>query len=334
MGEDIIKSHYETLGVAKNATHEEIKAAFRKLARQYHPDINKEPDAESKFKAITAANEILSDPQKRREYDAQQQGGFTTQFATHPHARRVQRHNTPASLRVELNWSEIFQNTRKKFSYQRVFGCDQCSATLCSQCQGSGIVIRTHQELHFLFQEQVRCHVCSGKGETFSPSCTQCRGAGQFISTHEVELELQRGSVLRGLLLDGLGNQENRTLPPGPLVVEVFPEPNSLYEFGNNHNLLYKCLVDPVQAILGGSIEVPLPEGGSLPWNLRKGCPGDHLEEIKGYGLPKNSDERGSLFVKIVYHMPEELTEDQEKALQAYLEASTQPKIQKEGKPS
>ena len=191
-------------------------------------------------------------------------------------------------------------------------------------------MIRTHQEQHFFFQEQVRCGVCSGSGEVSPANCEKCKGAGRYITTHEIELDLKVGSVLSGIMLDHLGNQENQSEAPGPLIVEIIPETHPDYEFGNNHNLLYKHCVDPVQAMLGDTIEIPLPEGGFLTQTLKRGCPEGHIEEVKGRGLPKNNkDDRGSLFVKIVYHMPDELTGEQEKALKAYLSASKKPKNKK-----
>jgi molecular chaperone DnaJ len=238
--------------------------------------------------------------------------------------------NTPVIMRVELEMSEVFQNVRKKVSYRRTFGCTACSPRLCEECHGSGMRVRIYQQGGFHVQEQSACPRCHGKGEMRDASCQRCRGAGRYQEPHEVEVDLKVGSALRGFVLEGLGNRESADQPPGALILEVVPRPHPDYEFGNNHNLLYKCHVDPVQAILGGAIEVPLPEGGTTTVNLIPGCPEGHLEEIKGYGLPKSVEERGSLYVKVVYQLPEALSSEQEAALRAYLDASAT-KIKKEG---
>ena len=225
--------------------------------------------------------------------------------------------------------SEVFENTRKKVAYQRVFGCAECSPQLCEECHGSGVHVRLFQQGQFHVQEQSACARCFGKGEMRDTSCKRCKGTGRFQQSHEVEIDLKVGSVFRGFALEGMGNQESADQPPAALIIEVIPKPHADYEFGNNHNLLYKFSIDPVQAILGGTIEVPLPEGGITTVNLNPGCPEGHLEEIKGYGLPKSIGERGSLYVKVVYQLPEALSSEQEAALRAYLDASATKK--KEG---
>lgn len=238
--------------------------------------------------------------------------------------------NTPVIMRVELGMDEVFKNVRKTVSYRRVFGCNTCSSRICEECHGSGVRIHTYQQEAFYFTEQSTCSRCRGKGEIRDSSCQLCKGSGRYEEPNEVDIDLNVGSVLRGFILEGLGNQESADQPPGPLIIEVTPKPHPNYEIGNNHNLLYKCNIDPVQAILGGAIEVPLPEGGTKTVSLNQGCPEGHLEEIKGYGLPKSVGERGSLYVKVAYQLPEALSAEQEAALRAYLDASAT-KIKKEG---
>jgi molecular chaperone DnaJ len=238
--------------------------------------------------------------------------------------------NTPVMVRVELEMSEVFQDTRKKVVYQRIVGCTECNSHFCEECHGSGIQVRLYQQGQFYVREQSACPRCYGKGEVRDASCGRCKGMGRYQQEHEVEIDFKVGSVFRGFILEGMGNQEAADQPPGALIIEVVPKPHADYEFGNNHHLLYKSFVDPVQAMLGGSIEVPLPEGGTTIVNLNPGCPEGHLEEIKGCGLPTSDGKRGSLYVKVVYKLPEALTSEQEAALRAYLKASATT-IKKEG---
>jgi len=204
------RDYYEILGVSKGASSDEIKAAFRKLARQYHPDVNKEADAEEKFKEINEAYGVLSDPQKRAQYDRFGRAGlgdlggmpdFATMdfgdifeeilggfgFSTGRRSRRSPRRGRDLQMSVTLTFEEAVFGVEKEIEFQRDETCSTCngsgaepgtSPTRCATCGGQGEVRQVRQTFLGQMVQTATCPSCNGRGETISSPCHTCRGAG------------------------------------------------------------------------------------------------------------------------------------------------------------
>jgi molecular chaperone DnaJ len=319
------------LGISENATQDEIKSAYRRLARENHPDVNpNNPEAEEKFKEIGEAYATLSDPDKRRQYDQKPEenfsfGGFNSFF-------RTEMPNSPVVIQVEMTMDELLRETKKNISYQRVFNCSSCKGEQCPECRGSGVKITTQKfdNFHF-YSQQSSCQRCFGRGEIRDQNCHQCHGKGKYLQNDSIEVVIPVGSALKALIIEGMGSRESQNQPPGPLILEIMPKISEQFAFAGNYNLLYNYDIDPVRAMLGGEISVPTPEGDMININLKPGVQHGHAEEIKGYGLPISVQDRGSIYVKFNYVAPNKLSDQQKASLQQYLDLSEN-KNKREGK--
>ena len=216
-----MQDHYEVLGLSKNASADEIKSAYRKLAKQYHPDVNKEPGAEEKFKQINEAYSVLTDPNKQPEPQ------FQSPFAGWNEANFVRRQsfNTPLNIRVNLNLEDLFIKQTKKIVYTRQRFCSQCqgeggkgSKNVCMSCMGSGQNKQTIQQAGFFFEQIFGpCQFCQGKGWKFDHICGGCHSVGLVQEPMQVDVDLDRGSIFNTVMRPDMGNYENPNNPPGKI---------------------------------------------------------------------------------------------------------------------
>src|SRR5512143_1547713 len=203
------QDYYDILGVGRNASEDDIRTAFRKLARQYHPDVNKEDGAEEKFKEINEAYGVLSDPEKRTRYDRfgreglGNMGGFhdyTTDisdifeeifggfgFSTGRRSRNSPRRGRDLQMQVMLTFEEAVFGVEKEIEFQRDESCSRCSGSgaepgtspvRCSTCNGQGEVRQVRQTFLGQMVQTTTCPTCNGRGETIASPCTTCRGSG------------------------------------------------------------------------------------------------------------------------------------------------------------
>lgn len=326
---------YEILGVNENASADEIKAAYRKLARENHPDVNKSPDAEEKFKQIGEAYSILTDPQKKARYEAEQHGSpfgnpFDMGFDFNPfggqHHHRME--NSPVSIRVSVSLAETFKNLKKNISFSRKVFCNKCNGngglgekTVCKTCNGSGNVIRQIQQGMFTQQFITSCQNCSGKGKTYTSSCNECNSSGLKTVHESIEVEITKGCVFNSKFIKNKGNQENKSMEPGPLIIEFELSDVGSFEFDRAGNVKLDYEIDPVVAILGQEVDVKLPEGGTTRIKLKEYTNNNQKFNIPGKGLYKDDNNRTDFVINVVYKVPKNLSKEQKEILKQYVDS-------------
>jgi molecular chaperone DnaJ len=345
--------YYETLGVSRDATLEEIKRAYRRLARQYHPDVNPgDKQAEEKFKAINEAYEVLSDPEKRRAYDlfgrAGVRGGTTEPdfgfgdfgnigdlfdlfFGTggaRTETPRAQRGND-LRVDVEVTLEEVASGAPKTIQYARFQTCTRCEGSgaepgetpsTCSTCRGSGRVRHTQHTLLGTISTVVTCPNCHGEGKVISRPCTQCRGEGRVRNVVErtirVPLGVEDGTAVQFL---GEGDSGRRGGDNGDLYVVFHVRPHDRFE-REGSNLHTKLTISFAQAALGATVKVRgLDEDIEL--EIPPGTQPGSVFRLSGKGLPNRRQGRGDLLVHVNIHVPTHLNEVQRGLLRQFAAA-------------
>lgn len=346
------RDYYELLGVSSNATPEEIKAAYRKMARKYHPDVNREDEnASEKFKEINDAYEVLSDPQKRSAYDAyghdafdptknmggygEGMGGFGDIFdllfgggGGGRRARSGPQRGADRELRMDINFEDAVFGLQKEIEVSRVENCEHCNGNgaepgtpikTCSACQGTGQA-RTVQSTPFGRFETVRpCTKCGGEGKTIEKPCGECKGTGKTRKTRRIEVRIpagiDSGSRLR---IQGEGEQGAKGGPPGDLFISISVRPHAIFK-RDGYTLITTVEIGFVQAALGSEIEIALLGGATHKLAIPEGTqPGDVIT-VKGKGIPYlHSHRQGDLKIIIKVTIPKKLTKKQKELLQAF----------------
>lgn len=337
------QDYYRTLGLARNASEEEIKTAFRKLALKYHPDRNPDnKESEAKFKEIGEAYEVLSKPDKRRIYDqfgaeglkgggGQGFGGFQgadlgdifgdifDNFFQGGGGGGRQRSRRGADLKytAELTLEEAFSGVKVPVSFERSELCDTCGGTgakpktgtkKCSTCRGAGRV----QYAQGFFSFSQTCPDCGGQGEVISSPCRDCGGSGKGrkkVTLHiKVPAGVGEGATLR---VAGAGDAGSRGGPGGDLYVQITFKHHPHFE-RDGADLIYTCGLSVDQAALGSSVEVPVIEGGKAPLEVPSGTQHGKLFRIAGKGMPEpGGRKRGDLLVRARIDIPTDLTPKQ-----------------------
>jgi len=349
------RDYYELLGVSSNATPEEIKSAYRKMARKYHPDVNREDEnASEKFKEINDAYEVLSDPQKRSLYDSyghdafdptKNAGGFGGGFGEgggfgdifdllfgggggNRRARSGPQRGADRELRMEINFEDAVFGLQKDIEVTRVEQCEHCNGNgaepgtpikTCTTCQGTGQA-RTVQSTPFGRFETVRpCTKCGGEGKSIEKPCTECKGTGKSRKNRRIEVRIpagiDSGSRLR---IQGEGEQGVKGGPPGDLFISISVKPHATFK-RDGYTLITTVDIDFVQAALGSEIEIALLGGTLHKLTIPEGTqPGDVIT-VKGKGIPYlHSHRQGDLKVIVKVSIPKKLTKKQKELLQAF----------------
>lgn len=321
--------HYEVLGVSRDASTEEIKKAYRKLARELHPDVNPSEKAQERFKTVTHAYEVLGDEQSRRSYDSGGSAagfGFGDIFDTFfggggqrgPRSRAER--GQDALLRVELSFEEAIFGVEKSIPVDTAVLCDTCNGScvkpgtsplICDICRGSGQVQTQVRSLLGSVITSSPCGSCRGYGHIIPEPCLVCRGQGRVRARRDIELKIPAG-VEDGLRLQLAGNGEVGFGggPSGDLYVDISISPNQF--FGRDGDELTCDLEVPLHdAVLGtmvkiqsfdGEIEIQVPAGSQS---------GDIIAlKSKGFGRLRQSG-RGDLLVKIQVKIPSKLDSKQ-----------------------
>ncbi|MDE3074093.1 MAG: molecular chaperone DnaJ [Chloroflexota bacterium] len=337
------RDYYEVLGVARNASDDEIKKAFRRLARQYHPDVNKSKDAEARFKEINEAYEVLSDPQKRQMYDqfghdAPQGmgfegfgfGGFSDIFQTFFGGQTGARQRGPqrgADLRynLTLTFEEAVFGCEKELEVPRADTCPACRGlgaepgtqpTRCPNCNGTGELRRVQQSIFGQFVNVVVCDRCQGEGRVITTPCHECHGAGRVRVTKHVTLKVpggvDSGSQIR---LTGEGEAGPRGGPNGNLYVAITVRKHAFFE-RDGQDILYTLPVTFPQVALGDELEVPTVDGKVL-LKIPPGTQPGKVFRLKDKGVPHlRSAGRGDQHVLIKVVTPTELSERERELLE------------------
>jgi len=341
------RDYYEVLGVARGSDAADVKTSYRRLARQYHPDINKSPDAEERFKEINEAYEILSNDQKRAAYDrfghAGVQGSaaggfggfggfgdiFEEFFGSMSGARRG-RPRGPArgdDLRVDLSVSfdEAVFGTEKEIEIPRTETCQNCrgsgaepgtSPVVCKQCRGTGEVRRVQQSFLGSFVNIGTCAGCGGSGETISTRCSVCQGQKRVQTTRKLKVKIPAGvDNDTRIRLTGEGDAGARGGPPGNLYVFVRVEDHRFFK-RRGQDIILDLVINVAQAALGDEVTIPTINGEEK-LRIAPGTQPGHIARLRGRGVPYlRRGGRGDQIVIIQVAVPEKLTAEQKQAFQ------------------
>lgn len=345
------KDYYEVLGISKTATDAEIKSAFRKMAKQYHPDINKAPDAAEKFKEAQEAYAVLSDPNKRKQYDqyghaafdnnggsggydfsgfdfsdifsdlfGSSFGGFN--FGGRSTTSRGSRKGDDSLVRVNLTFLEAINGCKKTIKVASSEACPDCNGKgglgekTCSACHGSGTVTSEQRSIFGSFMTRTTCDTCHGKGTTYEKTCTTCHGTGKINKTKEIEVKVPAG-VDNGnqLRVAGKGEAGYNGGPNGDLYIEFKVEEHPIFEREEDDIYLF-LPITIVDCVLGCKKDVPTIDGTiklTIPENSKTG---DKLR-IKGKGVSNvNTGKKGDMYVVLNILPPTKLTREQKTLLE------------------
>jgi molecular chaperone DnaJ len=348
-----LKDYYEILGVAREATPEEIKKAFRQLAMKHHPDRNAgEKASEDKFKVINEAYSCLSDPEKRSNYDrfgtaegfaGGGQGPFSAgagfgdifedffgdvfggNFGGHKRERPAKGHDLRYDLDITLEES-VF-GTEKVISFQKLRKCGECSGTgsapgkspeVCNSCKGSGHV-RYQQGF---FSVSKTCGRCYGTGKIITDPCRKCKGNGKIQEMHSVNLKIPSGvDAGSRLRITGEGELGAHNGPPGDLYVIIDIEDHPIFK-REGTEIYCEYPLSFTTAVLGAEIEVPTLDG-SAKIKVPPGTPSGKTFTLKGKGAPHlGSKQRGNQIIRVFIDVPKKLTARQKELLEEFAELS------------
>lgn len=337
------RDYYEVLGVSKNATDDELKKAYRKLARQYHPDVNPgDKEAEEKFKEINDAYETLSDSAKRAQYDQFGHdgpqggfggfsggqgfgdmgdifdmffgGGFSSQSQRGPRKGQDLRYD------MTIEFEEAVFGTEKTISIPRWDTCETCSGTgakkgsspvTCPRCNGTGQIITTQKTPFGAFQTQKTCPECGGKGTIIKDPCPDCSGQGKKRVTRKLEVKVPAGvDTGSRLRMSNEGEAGEMGGPKGDLYIYINVRPHKIFQ-RNEDDIYMEQEINFVEAALGADIQVPTLEGDvtlTIPAGVQNGAKfrmkGKGIKNVKGYG-------KGDQYVTIKVVTPRSLTAEQ-----------------------
>ncbi|MFP4403025.1 MAG: molecular chaperone DnaJ [Candidatus Woesearchaeota archaeon] len=355
------KDYYEILGVDKSASKEEIKKAYKNLAKKYHPDLNKDnPNVADKFKEINEAAAVLGDEKKREHYDRfgssgegfsgyegfdasdfDMSGGFDFEdifdafFGGGGSSRRgYKRRRKGSDLRYEINVTleEAFHGAKKNISFPRYEVCDKCSGSgaqsdsdikTCPDCKGSGYVKRTQRTPFGIFSQTASCRKCGGEGRIIEKPCNQCNGEGRIERTKNIEIDIPKG-VYTGaqLRIPGQGEAGEKGAPSGDLYIYINVLKHDLFERRNN-DILTEIKISFVQAVFGDEVEVPTLNG-KAKMTIPQGTQTHTLFRLRGKGMPSlhNNYNYGDEFVKVKIIIPKKVTKKQKQLLMDYAKES------------
>ena len=360
--------YYDRLGVSKDASQDEIKRAYRKMSKKYHPDINKEPGAEEKYKEVQEAYETLSDDQKRAAYDQYGPdgangfggqggfggfdggagfGGFEDIFSSFFGGGATRNPNAPRQgddlqYRVNLTFEEAVFGAEKEVHYNREATCKTCSGSgakpgtspvTCGRCHGQGIINVDTQTPLGMMRRQVTCDVCHGTGQEIKDPCPTCRGTGHEKQSHKVSVKIPAGvETGQQIRLAGQGEAGFNGGPYGDLFVIINVNPSD--KFTRDGSTIYYTLnISFVQAALGDTVEVPTVHG-NVEMTIPAGTQTGKTFRLKGKGAPRlRGGSQGDQHVTVKIVTPTKLNDAQKDALLAFAKASGDEKIapQKKG---
>ena len=329
-----VTDFYALLGVARNASEDEIRSAYRKLARQYHPDVNKASDAAEKFKQITEAYEVLSDRERRQRYDmfGSAQGGlgdfgigdlFETFFGSEFRRREPRGPMRGADLRmeIEVDLIDAVRGGERVVRVPRLETCSRCEGSgaepgsqvsTCATCGGRGEVRQVQQSVFGRFVNVATCPRCGGAGKTVDHVCTKCRGEGRERKDHELELTIPPGiDDGQQLRVAGEGEAGMRGGPSGDLYVLIRLKEHPLFR-REGDDLIHVLRISPAQATLGDELSVPTIEEAEATVRVPAGSQHGQMVRLRGKGVPHlGSSGRGDQLVYLDVAVPRTLSKEQ-----------------------
>ncbi len=347
------RDYYEVLGLKKGASEEEIKKAYRRLAKEHHPDLNPgDKGAEARFKEINEAYEVLSDGEKRARYDQYGHAGVDPNFGAGGFGggmgfdfdlgdifdsffgggRSRADPNAPARgenirVSVDISFEEAAFGCTKEVPVSRIEACPDCQGSgceagttpeICPKCRGGGTV-RIQQRTAFgVMSSTSPCPNCGGRGKIIHSPCGKCRGKGSVRRNTTVSVNIPAGiDDGQTLSLRGSGHRGSNGGPSGDLLVTVQVAPHPFFE-RDGFSIIYNMPISIVQAALGDEVQVPTLDG-KVKYNIPEGTQTDTVFRLKGRGIPHlNGGGRGDQFVKVRVETPTNLSSEQKELLREF----------------
>lgn len=351
------RDYYEVLGVPKGASGEEIKKAYRKMAKLYHPDVNEnKAEAEEKFKEASEAYAVLSDENKRKQYDTfghaafdQSSGGagfggfgdfmggfgdiFESFFGGSTSSARRNGPSRGSDLRMDISitFEEAAFGISKEIQINRETKCEACSGTgakpgtepkRCAACGGTGQVRQQRSTLFGNFVSMAECPNCGGRGTIIKDPCPQCSGRGIYKKVQKLKVNIPAGiDDSQILTLRGEGGAGKLGGPQGDLQLYIHVQPHKYFK-REGYDLYIEMPVSFVEAALGSELAVPTLNG-KAKYKMVEGTQTDTVFRLKDEGVQHlNSTKKGSLYVKIVVEVPKKLSQKQKSILKEFEESS------------
>lgn len=334
-----VKDYYQILGVNKTAPHEEIKKAYRKLARKYHPDLNpKDKGAEQKFKEVNEAYEVLGDEKKRAEYDQygrspfEGAGGpgfdyraytagdkfdfggfgdiFSDMFGAEARTGDFEAKGPDLIMGLELSLQEAFSGVTKPITFNREVRCKSCGGTggesfrQCDKCKGTGKFSTSRG----FFKMAQACGTCGGTGKIVTKPCKSCGGRGKIMHTETMKVKIPAG-VDNGsrVKIRGMGGPGQGSADPGDLQIEITVREDPFFK-RKGDDIQVEIPVTFGEAVLGAKIDVPTVDGMTV-MKLPPGTQGGQKFKLAGKGFPTRTGRRGDQFVTIKIAVPKHVNE-------------------------
>ena len=344
------KDYYKILGVSKDASQDDIKKAYRKLARQYHPDLHPgDQTAAEKFKEINEANEVLSDEKKRKNYDTfgdpngnmggfgQGAGGFSGfggfedifgdlfggGFGGSRQRAQTKTKGEDVTLELTLSFLDAAKGCRREVVYTRNEPCSSCKATgakdgtaykTCDKCGGTGQVQYTTSNGFFRSVSVRPCTECNGTGKKILEACKQCNGRGYVKTNTKVVLDIpagaDNGSYIRKV---GFGEASKNGGPAGDLIVVMKVEPSKIFT-RKNFDLYVELPISFKTAALGGKVKIPLIDE-TMEYTIPEGTQNGKVFYVRGKGI-KSRRGTGDLYIVVSVEVPTRLSKVQKKLLE------------------
>ena len=353
------RDYYEVLGISKGASEDEIKKAYKKMARKYHPDLNPDnKEAEEKFKEVNEAYEVLSDPNKKARYDQYGHAGVDPNFGagagfdgsfdfgdlgdifgnffgggfggggrrTNPNAPQ---RGESIRLSLTISFEEAAFGCEKEVTVERMEQCGTCGGSgcaagttpeVCPDCHGSGQVQVRRQTPMGVFATSSPCPKCGGKGKIIHQPCKDCHGTGYARKRKTIQASIPAG-IDNGqtISIRGQGHAGKNGGPAGDLLITITIRPHELFR-REGTSVLCEAPITFAQAVLGAELEIPTIDG-KVKYDLPEGTQSGTTFRLKGKGIPSiNGRGRGDQYVTVYIETPRNLNKEQKDALKKFAE--------------
>lgn len=345
------QDYYKILGVDKKATQDEIKSQYRKLARQYHPDLHPNDEAcAAKFKEINEANEVLSDPQKRAQYDYElenpyaSQGGFDgggfsgfsggfgdifgdifSQFTGGGSRQATNTKGVDRTIEVTLSFLDAAKGCKKEISYQRKEPCADCKSTgakngtaykTCEKCHGSGQIQYTVNAGFFKTVSSKICPECNGTGKKITEKCSKCSGKGYNRTTTKLTIDIPAGADTKSYIKKrNMGDASTNGGEPGDLYIVFTVQPHKIFK-RKNYDLYIDLPISYKTAVLGGQVIVPGIDD-TFTIDIPEGTQNGKVFTIRGRGI-KSRMGIGNMYITVNVEIPTKLSRTQKQKLELF----------------